>query len=447
FISSKAEIFHSDLLKRMDCSDCHEGEVSFAKGIETLELVEKNVIELCVKCHSSIINVHHPLRVQVTVPVPDYIPLSEGRAITCITCHDIHSEDVSMHLLRSSSIGDYKSRIDLCYECHIDDFKKISPHKSEELGLSCLTCHRDTPEKGETADTVTLITEDIVKMCNFCHIIDTEKHPLNVDETISISKALPLSKDGKTICTTCHDPHGTMNTINFLRERYVTDVEFSKYEDPHEVKEYYSCLKCHLTDEDNIELKSCKYEDDYIILCYNCHSSDLEKCHPINIPLEESMTLPKGFELNEDNLISCVTCHNPDCNSQTTIRYRNIGELRRSSCNDCHNNKGLNSVNPHLGKDNTASCFYCHKRGVKIGDFGMSQKFVCLKCHPLVDHPANKEHLKAPNSQMNIIPEIMLDGKGKIKCSSCHDPHMPGSDTHKLRQYENILICEACHQF
>ncbi len=432
----------------MECGKCHAANVKFGQPLDKLEFVEDDIVNMCTKCHSEIIKVHHPQRVQVSGEVPDYLPLGEGNSINCRTCHDIHMKDTSMHFLRTASIGYYTSRIDICYDCHKKNFKNISPHVSreEEAGIACLICHRDAPTIKDTRETVTLVTQNIVKMCNFCHIIDTDNHPLNVDRTIEISKALPLSRNKKVVCITCHDPHGTVNTINFLRERYVIDLEFGKYENPHNIKEYFNCLKCHVDVSSAKEYVACKYKDDFILLCYNCHGTDAEKCHPVNIALLDEMELPEGFELNDDDLITCVTCHNPDCSGGKKIRYRSLDALTTSNCNDCHNYSGLKSINPHMGKDETTTCFYCHKKDHKIGDFGMSQKFICFRCHKYKKHPSGIDHLVVPRAMMDVIEQVKLDKKGKIKCSTCHDPHSKDKMHNKLRKFENISICEACHQ-
>lgn len=431
---------------KMECGSCHAVDVSFDKPLIKLELVDDQVVNLCLKCHSDIMNAHHPQRVQITGEIPDYLPVGEGNFIICTTCHNIHQEDASMHFLRSASIGNYKSRIDICYDCHKENFKSISPHKSEEEGLSCLTCHTSAPTSKDTIETVNFVTENIEKMCDFCHNIDNEKHPTSVDKTIDLSPTLPRSKDKKVVCITCHDPHGTINTINFLREKYVSDLEFGKYEKPHSEEGYFNCLKCHAKPPSEKEYTGCKYEDDFILLCYNCHGVDAEKCHPVNVELSKDMTLPAGFKLNNDNLITCVTCHNPDCTGDSSIRYRNFKQLAEESCNDCHNFAGLKGVNPHQGKENKITCAYCHDRDKQIEDFGMSEKFLCLRCHKYKKHPASVDHLARPKSTMVLIPQVRLNRKGKIKCSTCHDPHMDDTNFNKLRKFENITNCEACHQ-
>jgi hypothetical protein len=431
----------------MECSKCHKGKVSFKEVIDKVELVEKNVLNLCLKCHSEILNVHHPMRVQVIDEVSDYLPLEEGNSITCRTCHDVHMKDFSTHLLRSANIGNYASRIDICYECHKDDFKQISPHKSEREGMSCLTCHRDTPTIKDTNATVTLVTENINKMCNFCHNIDTEAHPLNVDKSIKLSEKLPLSKDKKVVCITCHDPHGTISTINFLREKYVIDLEFGKYENPHNEKEYFNCLKCHVDVPTVKEYVECRHKEDFILLCYSCHGADAEKCHPINIDLKEDMNLPDKFELDDDGLISCVTCHNPYCSEDNIIRYKNLSYLTESNCDDCHDFSKIKSINPHDGTEKISDkCYYCHKMGENMNEFGMSQKFICLKCHLYKEHPPRSIISTRNLSPKDLLPGINLDKKGKITCSTCHDPHTKDVGSYKLKIIEAMTICEACHQ-
>jgi hypothetical protein len=431
---------------KMECGKCHQGTVSFDEVPDDIELTEKGIHALCIGCHKKIKDVHHPEDVTVKEDVPDYLPLGEGGLVTCLTCHEIHSKDVSMHLLRSSSIGFYSSRIDICYECHTDNFKKISPHKSEEEGLSCLICHRNTPTIKDTEETITLVSEDIELMCNFCHNVDMENHPMNAEDSVKYSNVLPLSKSKEVICITCHDPHGTINTISFLREKYVVHIEMGKTEDPHKTSDYFSCLKCHVDIPSEEEYKKCKANEDLILLCYNCHGTDAEKCHPVNIELKEGMELPDNFQLTKNGLISCVTCHGPNCALDTKMEYRNLSQLKSSNCNDCHNFAGFKSIYLHSGFEALTTCYYCHKRDQEIKSFGMSQKFVCLKCHNYKNHPADINHIVKPSYEMMIIPEIKLDKKGKIKCSTCHDPHLEDMKKGKLITFEDMTLCEACHQ-
>ncbi|MFC1856168.1 cytochrome c3 family protein [Thermodesulfobacteriota bacterium] len=430
---------------KQKCSECHKGDISFDEIGGNVELITDNHTSLCLDCHEDVIAVHHPQRVQVTGDVPDFLPLSEGRSITCITCHDIHSENTdTIHLLRSANIGDYTSRVDLCYACHIDNFKQISPHISEEMGLSCLVCHRETPTIKDTRETVTLVNKNIEKMCNFCHMIDDTNHPLNVDTTVKLSGRLPRSKDGKVVCTTCHDPHGTIETINYLRDQYVMDLEFGKYDNPHNVQEYFNCMKCHEDIPGVNDYINCKYKDDFILLCYTCHGADAEKCHPVNVKLQEGMTLPQNFSLDDDGLISCVTCHNPDCSENKRIKYIKYDSILKSSCKDCHDFSDLAGKYPHISKDDAGDgCYICHKKSLDITDFGMSQKFVCMKCHMYKIHPENGEFKL---QQSSLLVDIDLDKAGRIKCSTCHDPHDPEIGNFKLKNVEEMTVCEACHQ-
>jgi predicted CXXCH cytochrome family protein len=437
--AEEAENPHNEMV----CLRCHASDVSFEEPNDDLSLKGGDPVGLCLKCHGDIISVHHPQRVQVTVEVPDYLPVGEGNSITCLTCHYLHEKDMSAHLLRSSEIGNYKSRIDICYECHIDNFKRISPHRSEVEGMSCLICHRDTPTIKDTRDTVTLVNKNIDRLCNFCHNIKEDEHPVNVDTSIKISEKLPRTVDGKVICITCHDPHGTTGTINFLRERYVNDLEYGKYENPHNVKEYFECLKCHVEVPNVEEYQECRYEEDFILLCYTCHGADAEKCHVVNVSLSEGMTLPEGFPLNDDELISCVTCHNPDCSENKLIRYVNLDSLTKERCKDCHDFKGLDGIKPHVSKDTLSDdCFVCHNRNMAMDQFGMSQKFICLKCHKYKEHPPRtKKNVDIPSD----VTGVLLDKKGKVMCTTCHDPHSDDTTNNKLKVVGEITVCEACH--
>ncbi len=431
---------------QMSCGECHKNEVRFGEAPKTLEFVLNDIVTLCLKCHKEVVNVHHPQRVQVTEEVPGYLPVGRGTSINCITCHNVHSEDTSLHLLMFENIGNYTSRVDICYECHKSDLKKISPHISEAMGISCLTCHQDAPTIKDTQETVTLVDKNIDKICNFCHILDIDTHPRNVDNIAKLSEELPRSSDGKVVCITCHDPHGSISTINFLRERYVIDLEFGKYENPHNVKEYFNCLKCHLDVPKVSDVVICRNKDDFILLCYTCHGADAEKCHPVNIRLSDGMTLPEGFELDKNDLISCVTCHNPDCSGDKKIRYKNMDTIKKMNCNDCHDFSGIENDDPHTGADKvTEDCQYCHKRGANMNEFGMNKRFLCMKCHKFKEHPA-KGIAASSIIMSSLIPGVILDKKGKISCTTCHDPHSKDQLNFKLRVVDDMTICEACHQ-
>ncbi len=429
------------------CEKCHADEVSFEKNITAVKLINDDGVTMCLKCHEDILNVHHPLRVQVNRDLPDYLPVGKGNSVNCLTCHDLHSEDTSNHLVRTSSIGNYSSRIDICYDCHQEDFKELSPHNSESEGLSCLTCHRDTPSIRDTRKTVTLVTKNIGKMCNFCHNIDEHNHPLNVDTTVDISSELPRSADKKVVCITCHDPHGTTGTINFLREKYVLDLEFGKYENPHQVKEYFNCMKCHVDVPKVNDYVDCRYQDDFILVCYNCHGSDAVPCHPVNIKLTDEMVLPAGFPLNDDGLVTCVTCHNPDCSGEIKIEYQNFRMLEKRNCPDCHDFSEQVTFDPHKGKGKmTKECFYCHKRDEEMANLGIDERIICIKCHKYKQHP--ERGFGKRRAFMTVTPpDMYVNRKKQITCSTCHDPHDESKGNYKLRIFEEeMTACEKCHR-
>lgn len=66
-----------------------------------------------------------------------------------------------------------------CEDCHVDNGKS----RSSEVGKSCERCHHDQT--------------------------GTDSHPSDVPYTGSPPKDLPLSKEGKVVCTTCHVLHKT----------------------------------------------------------------------------------------------------------------------------------------------------------------------------------------------------------------------------------------------
>jgi|Deesub1362A_J573_1020465.scaffolds.fasta_scaffold00013_158 predicted CXXCH cytochrome family protein len=78
-----------------------------------------------------------------------------------------------------------------CSICHVSNKTATEIHLRRPLSDLCLECH---PDRGSPAD----------------HIVD-------VTPSMEV-KDLPLDKDGKMTCVTCHDPHGMTGLVKLLRD-------------------------------------------------------------------------------------------------------------------------------------------------------------------------------------------------------------------------------------
>lgn len=74
---------------------------------------------------------------------------------------------------------------------------------------ACILCHVSPPAEGETRRDANLkFGGDVVALCSSCHEGYRHMHPVKiaVAPDLKSPEDLPLDKDGKITCITCHDP-------------------------------------------------------------------------------------------------------------------------------------------------------------------------------------------------------------------------------------------------
>ncbi|NOY68531.1 MAG: hypothetical protein GXP53_03435 [Deltaproteobacteria bacterium] len=212
------------------CSECHEQTPVYG-GDKHLKFFG-NYEQLC-WCHSNLSDLyHHPSDIAPSagkkIKIPADFPLKKGK-LTCDTCHDIYLQCQKRLFQKTSLRGaPYQKRTDFCYKCHDrKNYQKLNPHvqldkNGKIIVKKCLFCHKEKPdEKHETYKEVTFIG-NIEIICQRCHMI-AGNHSGNFDhltvkpsgEGLARMKKmekkfniiLPLDKDGKMTCITCHNPH------------------------------------------------------------------------------------------------------------------------------------------------------------------------------------------------------------------------------------------------
>jgi len=167
-----------------ECTGCHNPHGSANSGI--LSINEK---ELCLQCHTQISE-----RLQNSHP---HTAVLQG----CIACHEPHKGKIASLLKDEGEV--------LCFRCHDSRPKNISRfvHYPFREG-NCSTCH--LPHGGNSNAN---LTKDLEPLCMMCHPKGHKNfpHPTGVkpsaDQEIRPGSKLPLSSEGKVICTTCHEPH------------------------------------------------------------------------------------------------------------------------------------------------------------------------------------------------------------------------------------------------
>ncbi len=85
------------------CNDEHSSDYQF--------MLRNKINSVCSDCHPKSGYVNHPVNRHPVSGVPD--PLRPGRELSCTSCHNPHSSDVSQFMFYRS-----KSSFSICSECH-----------------------------------------------------------------------------------------------------------------------------------------------------------------------------------------------------------------------------------------------------------------------------------------------------------------------------------------
>jgi predicted CXXCH cytochrome family protein len=250
------------------------------------------------------------------------------------------------------------------------------------------------------------------------------------------------------------------------------------------VSKHPACEMCHLTSE--IPLGTALFPEgiDPSSICLRCHDYK-ENHHPVDFVLgpSEFTKSAKAFPLF-DNTIRCVTCHDPHAGPELSETPKLLRggpyQDRRDICFKCHQQEAYAKIDPHVMKDNGGIiqlngkpiCLVCHSvtpdpaldrtNDVK---FRADVAFLCWRCHPpmpgefFTDHflvkPSKRtlSVIKKSEQAMNVI--FPLVPRGRITCSTCHNPHQKdallhepartGADSRYRLRIESPAACVACH--
>jgi predicted CXXCH cytochrome family protein len=100
-------------------------------------------------------------------------------------------------------------------------------------------------------------------------------------------------------------------------------------------------------------------------------------------------------------------------------------------CLDCHKHLPLAGTTPPLRDEVNDVCIVCHER-----HHGTDE----MRSHPVTGVPS-----------MPVPPDMVLDGKGRITCVTCHDFHGAyrdenGKKRFYLRRSPGKTFCYSCHK-
>jgi hypothetical protein len=113
--------------------------------------------------------------------------------------------------------------------------KMDNPHVRED-SKTCIVCHLSAPREGSSPakDGNLQFRGDIVALCSSCHARYRHMHPVKIAMAPNMKSPedLPLDKEGKITCITCHD---VMQGKGVHRKRRLVGREL--------------CLNCHVDSE------------------------------------------------------------------------------------------------------------------------------------------------------------------------------------------------------
>ncbi|MHB8834874.1 MAG: hypothetical protein ACYC9Y_04105 [Candidatus Methylomirabilia bacterium] len=302
----------------MDCAGCHDKPAAELKaGAATPERFTSQGVEtFCRSCHSGVDRTHYP---RGNVPTA---------GTTCLNCHRVHGRSLLFPSLRDD------------FPKVISDSATLNPHGGK---IFCLACHPDTPQPGAPA--ALRFRGESLRLCQRCHP-GVEHHPLGVKSTPATWKMdfshTPLENDG-VVCISCHKPLECLGEAGRENPRFLRGGPYNSVEEfcgrchegknfstlnPHdqinESGEIYEkkCLYCHVV-VPNLSAggEGLRYTDTLTALCFSCHQTGP---HPSGI--DHQKELPQAMRdnlleyeerrkvrlpLEEDDRVTCVTCHNP----------------------------------------------------------------------------------------------------------------------------------------
>ncbi len=246
------------------------------------------------------------------------------------------------------------------------------------------------------------------------------------------------------------------------------------YKNPHT-----TCAACHASDKPRSGGALFAPGADPSSACINCHDY-AENHHPVDFRPADASRIP--FPLF-DGTVRCLTCHEihggPDKTGTERLLRGGPYPDRREICFHCHSQEAYASIDPHrmLDAENRVRqvngqpvCLLCHsKMPDPVNDYTTDVRFradvgfLCWRCHPPMPDPFFSTHfLVTPSAQtlenmkqaeerdLIILP---LVPRGRITCSTCHNPHQRGvlqhesaakgaDSRHKIRTRD---LCSDCH--
>ncbi len=336
---------HKVRSRQTGCTLCHVRKPTEGRQ----QPLRANVNALCSYCHPVYPEPHY-LHVN---PFPEMdqksiwnsgVPLRDG-TYTCLTCHLPHGSTKFPAYLREEFVALTRMTVG------------INPHVK---GVFCQSCHTDPlMTRNSASPSPALLDKNVDDLCLRCHAsgkIKNMRHYLGpLTARVKAPSNLPLSRDKKIVCITCHLPGcgpTTEENPDFLRVNSSTGqlcaschdrAQLSRRDIHEEFRQDRGCDVCHertLARGDDPAKKPGELKADQNFVCLQCHE-------PVPHPGDHPHTVKPGeyeyvqmetkvFPMDEYRRITCYSCHQTNRKTKGDFFLRGSGGGGASVCRYCH---------------------------------------------------------------------------------------------------------------
>ncbi len=318
------------------CAYCH---ASLPESPDSLGAVKArgDIVRLCDFCHGAVAK-DHPRNIDQALSLPKGLPLTPDGGWTCVTCHDPHGTTATTHYVR------------LVFAKHFERGRQGNPHVDSYF--ACKACHTSSVASEIRAPDYRLRYKgDIGVLCVSCHLTERGHHPTGVrlpppmaESVAAAGSDLPLDREGRITCYTCHDNGCTggkpgMQVRYYDRTKLQSDLcwvchrrdEFAR-QSPH-VDDDARCGQCH--ESRPVRGVSRGLVTVATMVCLRCHAV---KLHPsgadhLRVP-SPKIRVDESLPLGPGGAVTCATCHDPHGTPNPSSRRLRAGKA--AICEQCH---------------------------------------------------------------------------------------------------------------
>ncbi len=484
---------HPWVSRAEQCLSCHDGSVGDARRRVWVE-------------HGHRVGIEPP----DSITIPADMPLANGK-LACRTCHSAHSSSEERTTIEGIVfLRTDESPAELCSKCHTSFTGDVSagmhPLVKMPFELPADLVHIDSPETrsqitclgchtghGGVHDDLLVLNPNSNDLCLACHqkltpdlfgpdVVGRHGHAVRLTaEQVAVAGELGTRRGpgDELLCTTCHVSHNAPTEHNLLA---------------FDLAQRDACAECHVeqngvidsphdmrtSEPGAVEVAGARVESSGACAgCHTAHHAGIEPNPTIDDPRGLCMNCHAAGRMAGDSTLGphnhpesvCTDCHDPHATG-----FGNFLTARPSErCIECHADYAGVVSGPHDVSNRAPAwpassvqagdtCLACHRphgdaaQGMFRAGLAEDKSGVdaaCLACHAAATpghasgiallHP---REVRALHSTRELPFATGNDGKPRVACNTCHDPHRADADTSLLRVRDDQTLedmCLTCH--